>query len=127
MRTYDREGVLAAGAALALSASRAGSALAHSAASGTLHYYNWVDYVNPETRRVHQGNRNRRPQVVLRLNEALLARLRSGARSFDLAAPTGYTIATLAEEGLLRPIAWKKLPNVRPNDRPQVSRPAARS
>ena len=46
-------------------------------------------------------------------NEALLARLRNGARGYDLAAPTGYTVATLAEEGLLRRIDWKKLPSVR--------------
>ncbi len=110
----SRRGVLAAGAALALSASRAGSALARPAASGTLHYYNWIDYVNPETYVAFTkatGIAVRRSYFAS--NEALLARLRSGARGFDLAAPTGYTIATLAEEGLLRPIAWKKLPNVR--------------
>ena len=110
----SRRGVLAAGAALALSASRAGSALARPAASGTLHYYNWIDYVNPETYVAFTkatGIAVRRSYFAS--NEALLARLRSGARGFDLAAPTGYTIATLAEEGLLRPIAWRKLPNVR--------------
>ncbi len=114
MRTYDRRGVLAAGAALALSASRAGSALARPAASGTLHYYNWIDYVNPETYAAFTkatGIAVRRSYYSS--NEALLARLRNGARGYDLAAPTGYTIATLAAEGLLRPIAWSKLPNVR--------------
>jgi spermidine/putrescine transport system substrate-binding protein len=114
MRTYDRRGVLAAGAALALSASRAGSALARPAAPGTLHYYNWIDYVNPDTFVAFTkatGIAVRRSYFAS--NEALLARLRSGARGYDLAAPTGYTIATLAEEGLLRRIDWKKLPNVR--------------
>ena len=110
----SRRGMLAAGAALALSASRAGSALARPAASGTLHYYNWIDYVNPDTYVAFTkatGIAVRRSYFAS--NEALLARLRSGARGYDLAAPTGYTIATLAEEGLLRRIDWKKLPNVR--------------
>jgi len=106
--------VLAAGAALALSASRARSALAGRNAAGTLHYYNWIDYVNPETYIAFTkatGIAVRRSYFAS--NEALLARLRSGARGYDLAAPTGYTIATLAEEGLLRKIDWKKLPTVR--------------
>ncbi len=113
-RRYDRRGVLAAGAALALSASRASSALARPAASGTLHYYNWIDYVNPDTYVAFTkatGIAVRRSYFAS--NEALLTRLRSGARDYDLAAPTGYTVATLAEEGLLRRIDWKKLPNVR--------------
>ena len=113
-RPMSRRGVLAAGAALALSASRAGSALARPAASGTLHYYNWIDYVNPDTYVAFTkatGIAVRRSYFAS--NEALLARLRSGARGYDLAAPTGYTIATLADEGLLRRIDWKKLPNVR--------------
>ena len=46
-------------------------------------------------------------------NEALLARLRRGAKGIDLAAPTGYMVATLAEEGLLQRIDWKRLPAVR--------------
>ena len=114
MRTYDRRGVLAAGAALALSASRAGSALARPAASRTLHYYNWIDYVSPETYSAFTkatGIAVRKSYYAS--NEALLARLRSGARGYDLAAPTGYMVATLAEEGLLHRIDWKLLRNVR--------------
>ena len=80
MRTYDRRGVLAAGAALALSASRAGSALAaRPAASRTLHYYNWIDYVSPETYSAFTkatGIAVRKSYYAS--NEALLARLRAG-------------------------------------------------
>jgi spermidine/putrescine transport system substrate-binding protein len=114
MPMYDRRGVLAAGAALALSASRAGSALAEPAASRTLHYYNWIDYVSPETYSAFTkatGIAVRKSYYAS--NEALLARLRSGARGYDLAAPTGYMVATLAEEGLLHRIDWKLLRNVR--------------
>jgi spermidine/putrescine transport system substrate-binding protein len=113
-RTYDRRGVLAAGAALALSASRAGGALARHAPAATLHYYNWIDYVNPETYVAF----TRATGIAVRKsyyssNEALLARLRRGAKGFDLAAPTGYMVKTLAEDGLLQRIDWKRLPGVR--------------
>jgi spermidine/putrescine transport system substrate-binding protein len=106
--------VLAAGAAIALSASRAPQAFGRPAATGTLHYYNWIDYVNPNTYTAFTkatGIAVRKSYFAS--NEALLARLLNGARGYDLAAPTGYTIATLAKEGLLRRIDWKKLPNVR--------------
>jgi spermidine/putrescine transport system substrate-binding protein len=113
-RTYDRRGVLAAGAALALSASRAGSAFARHAPAATLHYYNWIDYVNPATYVAF----TKATGIAVRKsyyssNEALLSRLRRGAKGIDLAAPTGYMVATLAAEGLLQRIDWKRLPAVR--------------
>ena len=113
-RRYDRRGVLAAGAALALAGSRAGSALAGPAASGTLHYYNWIDYVNPETYTAFTkatGIAVRKSYFAS--NEALLSRLRSGARGYDLAAPSGYMVGTLAKEGLLRRVDWNRLRTVR--------------
>ncbi len=114
MRTYNRRGVLAAGAALALSARSAPAAFARAAPAGTLHYYNWIDYVNPAT---YAAFTNATDIAVRKSyyssNEALLARLRRGAKGIDLAAPTGYMVATLAEEGLLQRIDWKRLPAVR--------------
>jgi spermidine/putrescine transport system substrate-binding protein len=110
----DRRGVLAAGAALALSASRAGRALAAPSPKGTLHYYNWIDYVNPATYAAF----TKATGIAVRKsyyssNEALLSRLRRGAEGIDLAAPTGYTVATLAEERLLQRIDWTRLPAVK--------------
>lgn len=116
MRTYDRRGVLAAGAALAIFPSNKlllGASSAR-AAPGTLHYYNWIDYVNPETYTAFTkatGIAVRKSYFAS--NEALLARLRSGMRGYDLAAPTGYMVTTLAREGLLRRIDWKRLRTVR--------------
>jgi spermidine/putrescine transport system substrate-binding protein len=122
MRKYDRRGVLAAGAALAVSATRAGGAFARPQA-GTLHYYNWIDYVNPETyvaftKATGIGVR----KSYYSSNEALLARLRRGVRGFDLAAPTGYMVTALAEEGLLQRIDWKRLPSVREAIEPKFLR-----
>jgi len=106
--------VLAAAAALALSASRAPGSFARPAPTATLHYYNWIDYVNPETYVAF----TRATGIAVRKsyyssNEALLARLRRGAKGLDLAAPTGYMVRTLAEKGLLQRIDWKRLPGAR--------------
>jgi spermidine/putrescine transport system substrate-binding protein len=110
--------VLAAGVAVA--ASLCGPRIRHAQAAltpapkGVLHYYNWIDYVSPETYLAFTKSTG----VAVRKsyfasNEALLARLKSGARGYDLAAPTGYMVATLVREGLLQRIDWKRLPNVR--------------
>ena len=52
-------------------------------------------------------------------NEALQAKLKAGARGYDLAAPTGYMVKILAADDLLTPINWSKLPNVRRNIDPK--------
>jgi spermidine/putrescine transport system substrate-binding protein len=113
--------VLAAGVALALSAAHVPAALAQRTPAGTLHYYNWIDYVNPAT---YVAFTNATGIAVRKSyyssNEALLARLRRGAKGYDLAAPTGYMVATLAEEGLLQRIDWKRLPTVRAGIDPKL-------
>ena len=118
-RRYDRRGVIAAGALLAAGAYAARAenalgALAGAGQSGTLHYYNWADYVNPKTRAAFTkatGIKVRMSYFVS--NEALLAKLKAGARGYDLATPTGYMVRILGAENLLTPIDRSKLPNVR--------------
>jgi spermidine/putrescine transport system substrate-binding protein len=118
-RRYDRKGVIAAGALLAAGAyaSRAESALgAFSGAgqAGTLHYYNWADYVNPKTRAAFTKATGIKVKMSYFVsNEALLAKLKAGARGYDLATPTGYMVKVLADEKLLTPIDHSKLPNVK--------------
>lgn len=112
--------MIAAGAALAVSAYGARAAFARPEPAGTLHYYNWIDYVNPETYAAFTkatGIKVRKSYFVS--NEALWTRLKSGGREYDLAAPTGYMVARLAEQGLLAKIDWKKLPTVRRNIDPK--------
>ena len=124
-RRYDRRGVVAAGAALmagayAAKAEGAFGALERLGLSGTLHYYNWADYVNPKTYTDFTkatGVKVKKSTFVS--NEALLAKMKAGARGYDLAAPTGYMVAILADEGLLERIDWTKLPNVKKNIDPK--------
>lgn len=118
-RAYSRRGVIAAGAAVAAAAygsriERAFGALGGAGLSGTLHYYNWAAYVNPKTYTDFTkatGVKVKKSFFVS--NEALLAKMKAGARGYDLAAPTGYMVAILADEGLLEKIDWKQLPNVK--------------
>jgi len=123
-RTYDRRGVIAAGAALAAAAfgSRIERAVAGPKPSGTLHLYDWIDYVHPRTYTAFaKATGVEVKKSFYTSNEALLARLKGGARGYDLAVPTGYMVATLAAEGLLERIDWKKLPTVKRNIDPKFS------
>jgi spermidine/putrescine transport system substrate-binding protein len=119
-RPLDRKGFVAGTAALIAAAGlgRMGDAFAASeeSAAGELFYYNWADYVNPATYAAFTkatGTKVRKDFYVS--NEALLAKLKGGARGYDLAVPTGYMVQILAQEKLLQPIDWSKLPNVRRN------------
>jgi spermidine/putrescine transport system substrate-binding protein len=125
VRRYDRRGVIAAGAALVAAAyatrvDRALGALGAAEVGGTLHYYNWADYVNPKTYEAFTkatGVKVKKSYFVS--NEALLAKMKAGARGYDLAAPTGYMVSILADEGLLEKIDWAKLPNAKRNIDPK--------
>ena len=119
-RPLDRKGFVAGTAALFAAAGlgRIGDAFAAADESeaGELFYYNWADYVNPQT----YGAFTKKTGIKVKKdfyqsNEALLAKLKGGARGYDLAVPTGYMVQILAQEKLLQPIDWSKLPNVRKN------------
>lgn len=127
-RRYDRKGVIAAGALLlggayATKAGTALGALAGSEQGGALKYYNWADYVNPKTREAFTKATGIKVKMSYFIsNETLLAKLKAGARGYDLATPTGYMVRVLAEEKLLTPIDRSKLPNVKTYLDPKFSR-----
>jgi len=130
-RTYNRKGFVAISALTALTAACGSDDDGDSAAGGTttetteelggtLHYYNWADYVNPKTYPAFTtatGVKIKKDFFVS--NEDLQAKLQGGARGYDLAAPTGYMVKILAEADLLEPIDWAKLPNATKNIDPK--------
>jgi spermidine/putrescine transport system substrate-binding protein len=125
-RRVDRKGFVAGAAATvaALGLGRFGATDAFAAAAttdaGELFYYNWGDYVNPKTYPAFTkatGIKIKKDFYVS--NEALLAKLKGGARGYDLIVPTGYMVQILAQEKLLQPIRWSKLPNVARNINPK--------
>ena len=126
-RNITRRGFVAAGAATAFLAACGGSTDAENEddegsadkpkkaaeLSGTLYYYNWADYVNPETYKAftsETGVKIKKDFFVS--NEELQAKLQGGARGFDLAAPTGYMVQILADAGLLEELDHSQLPTV---------------
>jgi spermidine/putrescine transport system substrate-binding protein len=129
-RTYNRKGFVAISAMSAFLAACGGddesaggdtaSTETTAKASGTLHYYNWAEYVNPKTYPAFTkatGIKIKKDFFVS--NEDLQAKLQGGARGYDLAAPTGYMVKILAEAGLLEPVDWAKTPNATKNIDPK--------
>ena len=132
-RTYNRKGFVAISAMSAVLAACGGDDDGDSAAGGTtattdtteqlggtLHYYNWADYVNPKTYPAFTkatGVKIKKDFFVS--NEDLQAKLQGGARGYDLAAPTGYMVKILAEAGLLENVDWSKTPNAEKNIDPK--------
>ena len=130
-RRYDRKGFVAISAATVFLAACGGSTTAEEdtdtggtttgtaqapQASGTLHYYNWADYVNPETYPKFTSDTGVKiKKDFYASNEDLQAKLQGGARGYDLIVPTGYMVQILGEANLLEPIDWSKLPNVEKN------------
>ena len=88
-----------------------------------MHYYNWADYVNPETYKnftAETGVKIKKDFFVS--NEELQAKLQGGARGFDLAAPTGYMVQILADGGLLEELDKSQLKTVAKNIDPQFTK-----
>jgi spermidine/putrescine transport system substrate-binding protein len=130
-RRYDRKGFVAISAMTAFLAACGGStsteeeaaetgattgAARAPKATGTLFYYNWADYVNPDTyKRFTQDTGVKIKRDFYTSNEDLQAKLQAGAKGYDLIVPTGYMVQILAEAGKLEEIDWSKLPNVQAN------------
>jgi spermidine/putrescine transport system substrate-binding protein len=131
-RRYDRKGFVAISAMTAFLAACGGSTSSDEAsdtggaattgaaqapeASGTLFYYNWADYVNPDTyKRFTKDTGVKVKKDFYTSNEDLQAKLQAGAQGYDLVVPTGYMVQILAEAGKLQEIDWSKLPNVQAN------------
>lgn len=135
-RRYDRKGFVAVSAMTAFLAACGGSttpeeegtpaattAAEETQLTGELFYYNWADYVNPETYELFEEEFG----ITVRKdfypsNEDLQAKLQAGARGYDLVVPTGYMTRILVEQGLLEELDWSRLPTVAANIDPQFQR-----
>jgi spermidine/putrescine transport system substrate-binding protein len=132
-RRYDRKGFVAVSAMTAFLAACGGSTSADEEPSGgatttteerqltgELFYYNWADYVNPDTYPAfEEATGVTIKQDFYASNEDLQAKLQAGARGFDLIVPTGYMVQILADAGLLEEIDWSQLPTVTANIDPK--------
>jgi spermidine/putrescine transport system substrate-binding protein len=132
-RHYSRRGFIAAAGASAFLAACGGSTDSDSGgesagtaeggtAEGEMLYYNWADYVNPETYKSFAADTDVEVKKdFYESNEALQAKLQAGARGFDLVVPTGYMVQILAESDLLQELDHSQMPNVEKNIDPKFT------
>jgi spermidine/putrescine transport system substrate-binding protein len=134
-RAYDRKGFLAVSAATAFLAACGGDddggngngeaagtgADAMKKLGGTLYYYNWADYVNPKTYTAFTKSTGVQVKKDFYVsNEDMLAKLKAGARGYDLIVPTANPfVKIMADDGLLQELDYSKLPNVEKNIDPK--------
>jgi len=119
----SRRGFMAGATAAALAAAGLGrfgneafAAIDAAEAGGTLNFYNWAQYVNPKTYPAFtKATGIKVKKSFYDSNETLHAKLKAGARRYDLICPSNYMTKQLIEEDLLEPLDWSKLKNVKKN------------
>jgi len=105
-----------------LAACGGGSSTTTSGASGTpttqkladtLNFYNWSDYIAEDT--IPNFEKEYGVKVVYdnySSNDALLAKLQSGATGYDIIVPTDYMVTTMLGLNLLQEIDLANVPNI---------------
>ncbi len=89
-------------------------ALPASAAKDQLHFYNWNNYIAPETvKRFEELCKCDVVQTYYSDNEELLAKLAAGAKGYDVMVPTSNAVEALIKGGQLQPIDKSKLTNLK--------------
>ncbi len=82
--------------------------------SKELNIFNWSDYIAEDT--IPNFEKEFGVKVVYDTyedNEALLAKLQSGAHGYDIVVPTGYMVEIMLKQGLLAPIDHDTIPNLK--------------
>ena len=75
--------------------------------------YNWADYVHPKTYPSFEKEFDVKiTEDNYPSNEDALAKLKAGAKGYDLVVPTGYMVEIMAKEGLLLELDHSKIPNL---------------
>ncbi len=81
-------------------------------AAGTLHFYNWGDYTNPDL--LKKFTQETGIEVKLDTydsNDMMLAKIKAGGHGYDLAVPSHFIIPVLVRQGLLQRIDVSKMAN----------------
>jgi len=81
-------------------------------ATKKVHLAIWSNYVTPETLQEFTKQTGIEVDVSnYSSNEELLAKLQAGASGIDVAVPSDYMVATMAELGLVEPLNLTEIPN----------------
>ncbi len=83
------------------------------AQSGTLHFYNWSDYIGPDTiAGFEKATGIKVVQDVYDSNETLEAKLLAGRSGYDLVVPTSTYLQRQIAADVYQPLDKSKLPNL---------------
>jgi spermidine/putrescine transport system substrate-binding protein len=81
---------------------------------GDLLLANWVDYSDPANYKAYTKEVGPKIKVSgYGSNDEILAKLRAGGSKFDVIAPTGYAVKTMADLGLIMPLTHELIPNMK--------------
>ena len=80
---------------------------------GTITVYNWGEYIDPDL--IKQFEQETGIKVIYETfdsNEGMMGKIEQGGTSYDITVPSEYMVEMMAEENLLLPIDYSKLPNI---------------
>ena len=88
----------------------------------TLYIYTWSDYISPDVIAEFEALHNCKIDITtFDSNEAMYAKLKSGAEGYDVIMPTSYLVPLMAKEGLIKELDHSTIPNVRKNFDPSFA------
>ena len=77
-----------------------------------LNVYTWADYFKPEL--IERFERENNCRIIIDTfdsNEAMYAKLKAGAKGYDLVTPSSYMVSLMDQQGMVRKIRPELIPN----------------
>jgi spermidine/putrescine transport system substrate-binding protein len=82
--------------------------------ASTLQLYTWVEYIDPDIKDQFEAECGVRVvETNFDSNETLLATLQAGAGGYDVIVPSDYMVQIMIEEGMLQPLDFNVITNIR--------------
>src|SRR5688572_10203217 len=80
----------------------------------TLTIFTWADYLSEEAKASFEKANNCTVVIdTFDSNEAMLAKLESGATGYDILVPSSYAVQALKRKDMVAPLDHSKLPNLK--------------
>lgn len=91
-------------------------------ATETLTVFTWADYLSEDAAAAFEKAHNCKLVIdTFDSNEAMIAKLESGATGYDILVPSSYAVKELDSKGLLQPLNHAKIPNLANIDKDYLS------
>lgn len=114
---YSRRRFLSVSAAAGL-AGFGTSCSKKAAGQRVLHLYTWADYFNMDVIKRFEAAHSCKVEIdTFDANEAMYAKLQTGATGYDVITPSSYMVRTLFRDGLIMDLPHDKLPTLSNIDR----------